>query len=74
MEETGDTIRFFSRVLCWVRIKFLLTARRAEIIFLSFVFADELCSLLIYRHLTDWIDCHTTPQLTSFLLRRVYTL
>ncbi len=54
----------FSCVLCRVRIEFLLTARCTEIIFLPFVFADELCSLLIDGHLTDRIDCHFLQYLS----------
>ena len=54
----------FSRVLCRVHIKFLLTARCTEIIFLAFVLAGELCSFFIYGHLTDRIDCHFLKHLS----------
>jgi hypothetical protein len=39
-------------------IKFLFTARGTEIIFLSFIFAGELCCFLINGHLADRINCH----------------
>ena len=50
-------------VLRGVGIELLLAARGTEVIFHSFVLAREFGCLLIHRHLTDWINRHTTPQI-----------
>ena len=55
---SGAYIDVSSGILFRVSVKLLLAARGTEIVVLPFIFADELCSLFIHGHLTDWINSH----------------
>src|SRR5208337_5624359 len=63
-----------SHVLRGIGIEFFLAARGAEIIFLPFVLARELCRLLINGHFADRVDCHFFITYDPSSSLPVYTL